>query len=769
MRWFVICLLLFSFPAVAALDCHWPFKTQVTVNTSANVPDNYQVRINITASDLFSGYDWSSDGRDLRVFDSDDNTALDFWIDRWDQSTETASIWVRFSSLSPGSRTLYLYYGNQNAQPITQVPPVFTYPGIRFHTRNTSANPTNYTQAVNAFESAADGVTGYGCKFITDFTAITNRNQFSPSQRRDNFGARSESYFEVKPGEAGFWEFRYGSDFGRGGGLFVNSTALEEQWNDDLWWANNWSNSDVLEGGINLTAGYHKLEVLGFEGCCDGGITVQFRKPGGSWQTFTTSNIDIRSAACPVQTNIAFGAHTVCRAELEVMSFGSGSNNSTAPDVWVEASPRAVTYKVRNNGDKPTLPDTRLDITLPGNLNLDSSTLNGWSCPGSTGNTLNCVYSTAVSSGAFFPDITLNLIPTSTLPSPVTLSATVTGLQYDADLNNNTRAISLAIRALNLPSGLTGGCSAQPGLVTGFFNTQGNPDGNGWADNKAEFDTLENSYAKGPTLYGYTLLNQVNGSANPFGSDEQYLTVFDGYIRLDADGDYRFAVDGDDAVELTLVDSNNVEHIAAWYGGHGAINNPQTNSPATIINNGFGQGFFRFRFRHQENAGGDSFRAYWRRPGDSSYSLIPTSQFFNCTADQNIELSSVLAVISDPINSSNFKAIPGAVINYTVVAKNLGNISSDLNTTVLEQAIDDGSELQTGSLSFTDGAGNKASGLNIAGVTVTYLNAAGNPVTPATGFDPLVRKIRMSFSGTFKPKFDTLEPEFSYQYRVRLQ
>ena len=141
----------------------------------------------------------------------------------------------------------------------------------------------------------------------------------------------------------------------------------------------------------------------------------------------------------------------------------------------------------------------------------------------------------------------------------------------------------------------------------------------------------------------------------------------------------------------------------------------------------------------------------------------------SCVADQNIELSSELVVISDPINSSNFKAIPGAVINYTVVAKNLGNISSDLNTTVLEQAIDTGSELQTGSLSLTDGAGNNASGLNIAGVTVTYLNAAGNSVIPNAGFDSQVRTIRMSFSGTFKPKFDTLEPEFSYQYRVRLQ
>ncbi|MEL7401269.1 MAG: CCXG family PEP-CTERM protein, partial [Pseudomonadota bacterium] len=285
----LVWLILVSNTALAYWDCYWPFRTPVTITASAAVPNNYQVRININ-NDLHAGYNWSDAGNDLRVLDSDDNSELDFWIDRWDATNKSASVWVRFPTLTTSSRTIYLYYGNKAAAPITQVPPVFTYSGIRFHTRNTSADPRNYNDAVSAFESAPDGRSGYGCKFITNFTNITNANQFPPGG--SDFGARSESYFEVKPGEAGFWEFRYGSDFGRGGGLFINSTPLEEQWNDDLWWNNSWSNSDVLQGGISLTAGYHKLEVLGFEGCCDGGITVQFRKPGGSWQTFTTGNID---------------------------------------------------------------------------------------------------------------------------------------------------------------------------------------------------------------------------------------------------------------------------------------------------------------------------------------------------------------------------------------------------------------------------------------------------------------------------------------------
>gem|GEM_PF-2608463 len=119
-----------------------------------------------------------------------------------------------------------------------------------------------------------------------------------------------ESFFEVASGEAGVWSFRYGADFGRGGGLYVNDVALEEERNDDLWWAFNWNAaSEVLEGSITLTEGYHKLEAIGFEGCCDGGITIQYRKPGGNYQTFQTSTTNVVSRKCPVRDPaVGFGA-----------------------------------------------------------------------------------------------------------------------------------------------------------------------------------------------------------------------------------------------------------------------------------------------------------------------------------------------------------------------------------------------------------------------------------------------------------------------------
>lgn len=248
-----------------------------------------------------SNYVWSANGDDLRIIDSDDITALDFFIEQWDQPSQTARIWVRIPSLEANeTRRVYLYVGNVSAtSSSTSANTVFLDPGIRFNTRQSTTNPNNKSAAFGAFNSANDNIAGYGCTFISNFTGINNRNQFGPPNQSTNFGALSESFFEVLPTEAGVWSFRYGADFGRGGGLYVDDVALEEQWNDDLWWASNWgASTEVLEGSINLTTGFHKIEIIGFEGCCDGGITAQYRRPGGSYQTFQTNTINIRSRKC---------------------------------------------------------------------------------------------------------------------------------------------------------------------------------------------------------------------------------------------------------------------------------------------------------------------------------------------------------------------------------------------------------------------------------------------------------------------------------------
>ena len=325
---------LHSLSVQAYWSCAWPYKTEIAIqeNSGSDLTD-YQVEISIGNSDLDGNYNWTDDGFDLRIVDSDDETLMDFWLEDWDDSSQTATVWVRFDSLLANeNKTIYLYYGNEYADTLANVPFTFVEPGIKFHTRNITDDPASLSEAESLFDASDDSASGFGCGFITDFTDVTNQDEYGSAS---NFIAFSETYFEVKSDEEGTWGIRYGADFGNGGGLYVNGTTLEEDWGSDLWWESDWGHPDVLEGTIDLTEGYHKLEVIGGEGCCDGGITVQFEKPGESFATYSTANIDIVSRACPVtEPTVTFGSHDTATCPNPIVQYRLDESSwSAAGDV----------------------------------------------------------------------------------------------------------------------------------------------------------------------------------------------------------------------------------------------------------------------------------------------------------------------------------------------------------------------------------------------------------------------------------------------------
>jgi hypothetical protein len=259
--------------------------------------------MNLSSADVPSQFDWSRMGSDLRVIDEDDLTPLTFFIEQWDAGAQTAVVWVLVPSIPGGGRTVFLYFEGPTGTTSVSTPTTFTTPGFQFHTRNSSADAVDRASAETAFDSAPTNRPGYGCAIINAYTNVNNVSVFGPPNRNRDIGLSAEAFFEVTASEAGVWEFRYGADFGRGGGLYVDDIALDEKWNTDLWWAFNWNNAaEILQGSINLGAGYHSLRILGFEGCCDGGLTVQFRRPGESFQAMSLANIAMSSRACAITT-----------------------------------------------------------------------------------------------------------------------------------------------------------------------------------------------------------------------------------------------------------------------------------------------------------------------------------------------------------------------------------------------------------------------------------------------------------------------------------
>lgn len=111
---------------------------------------------------------------------------------------------------------------------------------------------------------------------------------------------------------AGNYEFKVGTDWGRGGGVALFDTAtntlLHEQINaTDIWWANNWNHSDVITSNYALSQNEYTIMWLGFEGCCAGSSTIGFSYEGGAFQIANVANLTPHVVPIPASIYL-FGA-----------------------------------------------------------------------------------------------------------------------------------------------------------------------------------------------------------------------------------------------------------------------------------------------------------------------------------------------------------------------------------------------------------------------------------------------------------------------------
>lgn len=352
----IAALLLFAAPAQAWWNCDWNqrFAADITA-PSGSAQNNYVVRLNLNNGNVPAGFNWNGNGSDLRVIAQDDLTPRDFVLEQWNATARTAIVWVRIPVLS-GTQRVYLYFDGPAAATPAWSLAALPELGTKFHTRGSTVNPANRTQAETAFANGQN-VAGYGCASPDAFVTINNSGTFGPPSTTNNIATFVEVFFEVAAGQAGVWEFRYGADFGLGGGLYVDDVALEEDWNNDLWWNNNWNTaSEVLQGSINLGVGIHSLRILGFEDCCDGGLTAQFRRPGGPWQDLTTTNLALRARQCsnrPEPTVAWLAGELATCPELTVLRSSapySDPVNGTGNPMAIPGAVMLNSTEVRNGG-----------------------------------------------------------------------------------------------------------------------------------------------------------------------------------------------------------------------------------------------------------------------------------------------------------------------------------------------------------------------------------------------------------------------------------
>ena len=169
-------------------------------------------------------------------------------------------------------------------------------------------------------------------------------------------------------------------------------------------------------------------------------------------------------------------------------------------------------------------------------------------------------------------------------------------------------------------SGSTTWALVPAGTLTGLsISTWKRTSGAANPGDRATMNTRFTNNAVAANLCGTGTVSNIDKIAdgNPFNgsgcTSDNYMTLITGTLNIATAGTYRFAVDGDDAVDLTI----DGVAVAGWYGGHAndrsdAGLNSHSGSIALTA------GTHTITFRHEEGGGGDNWGLFWENPAGAN-------------------------------------------------------------------------------------------------------------------------------------------------------
>jgi hypothetical protein len=152
-----------------------------------------------------------------------------------------------------------------------------------------SATITFQTRLINAGVNTADYRASWHAQSSSKLTHSINNfdNMWSGN---NTFSHLSVNFSSINTSIL----FQIAPDAGYGGALYLDGLKLtDKQYN--LWWGNNWNNSNHLLSAFvsNLGTGHHVLEAFWAEDCCNGSGSGRFSLNGGStWQNLSTQNLE---------------------------------------------------------------------------------------------------------------------------------------------------------------------------------------------------------------------------------------------------------------------------------------------------------------------------------------------------------------------------------------------------------------------------------------------------------------------------------------------
>ncbi len=104
----------------------WGYRRAIAVsNSTGNLLTDFQVKV--TLNNSFDFNRCKTDGSDIRFTNDDSQTLIPYWIEEWNPTGTSATIWVKVSSLPTTGTQIFMYYGNSLATNIQDGNNVFEF------------------------------------------------------------------------------------------------------------------------------------------------------------------------------------------------------------------------------------------------------------------------------------------------------------------------------------------------------------------------------------------------------------------------------------------------------------------------------------------------------------------------------------------------------------------------------------------------------------------------------------------------------------------
>jgi len=131
------------------------FYRAITISYSGSTLSNFDVLIQLDTASLISAGKMQSDCGDIRMYDSDHTTGLNYWIEGG-CNTSSTQIWTRVPSIPDGGKTIYMDYGDLNLANGT-----LSWSG-QFTLLRDSACPSGWTRLTALDSRFPRGASSYG-------------------------------------------------------------------------------------------------------------------------------------------------------------------------------------------------------------------------------------------------------------------------------------------------------------------------------------------------------------------------------------------------------------------------------------------------------------------------------------------------------------------------------------------------------------------------------------------------------------------------------